>query len=97
MKIKNKLKFFWTILFVLIILLSISFIFQINIITSETKLIHTYTERLEIANKENELLVISFVEKNSLSGINDSIELFSFERVEVVHYIEVSDGLIVAR
>jgi hypothetical protein len=97
MKIKNKLKFFWTILFVLIILLSISFIFQINIIASETKLIHTYTERLEIANKENELLVISFVEKNSLSGINDSIELFSFERVEVVHYIEVSDGLIVAR
>jgi len=97
MKIKNKLKFFWTILFVLIILLSISFIFQINIIASETKLIHTYTERLEIANKENELLVISFVEKNSLSGINDSIELFSFERVEVIHYIEVSDGLIVAR
>lgn len=97
MKIKNKLKFFWTILFVLIILLLISFIFQINIITSETKLIHTYTERLEIANKENELLVISFVEKNSLSGINDSIELFGFERVEVIHYIEVSDGLIVAR
>lgn len=97
MKIKNKLKFFWTIPFVLIILLSISFIFQINIIASETKLVHTYTERLEIANKENELLVINFVEKNSLSGTNDSIELFGFERVEVVHYIEVSDGLIVAR
>ena len=97
MKAKNKLKLFWSLSLVLIIIFSISFIFQINIIASETKLIHTYTERLEIANKENELLVISFVEKNSLSGINDSIELFSFERVEVIHYIEVSDGLIVAR
>ena len=97
MKIKNKLKFFWTILFVLIILLSISFIFQINIIASETKLIHTYTERLEIANKENELLVINSTKKNSLSNIKGSIDFFGFERVEVVHYIEVSDGLIVAR
>lgn len=97
MKAKNKLKLFWSLSLVLIIIFSISFIFQINIIASETKLIHIYTERLEIANEENEFLVVNSIKKNSLSGIRDSIEFLKFERVEMVHHIEALDELIVAR
>ena len=87
MKKKFKLKSFYILFLVLIIVLSISFIFQIDTIASETKLIHIYTERLEMAEQENELLIINSAKKNSLSNIKDSIDLLGFERIEKVHHI----------
>lgn len=84
---KFKTKSFYILSFASIIILSVLFVFQINIIASETRLINTYTERLEVVNQENELLTVNSAKKNSLSNVINLIESFGFERVEKVHYI----------
>ena len=97
MKQKFKIKSFWILSLILIIILSVSFVFQINTIASETKLIHIYTERLEAASQENELLIINSAKKNSLDNVKDLIKSFGFERVDKVHHIRVLDGVVVAK
>ena len=89
--------FFWILSLVLIIVLSVSFIFQINTIASKTRLIQVYDNRLEIAEQENELLIINSAKKNSLDNVKNLIEYFGFERVDSVHHIKVLDGVVVAK
>ena len=91
MKQKFKLKFFLIISLILIIILSASFVFQIGAIAFETRLIQVYGERLEVVNRENELLIVNSARKNSLDNIKNLVESFGFERVDSVHYIKRDD------
>ena len=91
MKQKFKIKSFWVLSLILIIILSVSFIFQIGAIAFETRLIQVYGERLEVVNRENELLIVNSAKKNSLDNVKNLIESFGFERVDSVHYIKRDD------
>ena len=87
MKTKISSKAFWTLSVTLIIILSVFFIFQINFITAETRLIQLYEERLETANQENETLIVNSFRVNSLENISELAETFGFEKIEKIYYI----------
>ena len=82
---------------ILILILSIFFVFQINFIAAETKLIQIYEEKLDEIQQENEILVVNSNKINSLDNIKEQVELFGFERIENVHHIKLLGDVVVAR
>lgn len=70
-----------------------SFVFQVNAVAFEIKLIQDYENKLEAANQENESLIVNSARINSLDP--HLIEPFGFEKTVKIHYIKVLEEMAV--
>lgn len=95
LKWKISLKFFWILGFILIITLLILYIFQLNLLFSQTYLIQNYEKKLEQLSKENAALEINSIQANSLETIESQIKELGFEKIENIEYIKVLENRVV--
>ena len=89
------MKLFWVLSLILTIILLASFVFQVNAVAFETKLIQDYENKLEAANQENENLTVNSARINSLDP--HLIESFGFEKTGKIHYIKVLEEMVAAQ
>ncbi|MBZ9572145.1 hypothetical protein KJA15_02350 [Patescibacteria group bacterium] len=97
LKLRFNLKAFWVIIFISILALLAFYIFQVNAMISQTYQIKDYQKKLEEIIKENETLKINSVKINSLETLENKILEFGFEKVDKIHYIQVSDTQIATK
>jgi len=89
--------------FLLIIILSIFYIFQANVEAREKYLFQRYENQLIQSLKENQNLIISSIQTNSLNNIVGLLEEQvqsggrNFEKVDKIHYIQILDTQFVAK
>lgn len=94
-KIKFSWKTLWTLSFILIISLLISYIYQINALAEETYRIQNYQKKTNQISQENDSLLANSLKQNSLSNIEALIKDSGFERVQKIHYIQVLERQVV--
>ena len=92
-KLKFHLKLFWVSFLILTIIILNSFVFQVNAVAFETKLIQDYENKLEAARQENETLTVESARINSLDS--HLIKPFGFEKTGKIHYIKVLEEMVV--
>jgi len=95
--VKTKSKIILALLLTFMITFLFISIFQITSLTSETKMIQNYENKLQAVNQENENLTIYLAGMNSLSNIQELTEVFGFERIGNVHHIKLSGDIVVIR
>ena len=95
LKWKISLKFCWISSLILIISLLVFYIFQLNLLFSQTYLIQNYEKNLEQLSKENATLEINSIQANSLGGIEAQIKELGFEKIENIEYIRVLESTVV--
>jgi len=71
-----------------------SFVFYVNAIAFEIKLLQDYENKLEAASRENETLFIDSARINSLDSL---IEPLGFEKIGKIHYIRVLEEMAVVK
>ncbi len=94
LKLKFLLKLFWVLSPILIIVLLTSFVFSVNAVAFETKLIQDYENRLEAAGQENETLTIDSAGINSLDLLREPL---GFEKTGKIHYLRVLEEMVVVK
>lgn len=89
LKIKLNLKTFGIITSIFVLLFLIFYIFQINLVFSETNLIKNYNKKLNILIQENKNLEIQLAQLTSLNNFETKIDELGFEKVKEIHYISL--------
>jgi len=95
LKLKFNLKLFWVLSLILILILLMFYIFQFNVLTSESYKIQNSQKKINELSFENENLEIQLAEINSLANIETLIKEFDFEKVDKIHYIKILESQIV--
>lgn len=95
LKLRFNSKLFWIFSLVLIISLLVFYIFQFNAFTSENYKIQDSQKKINGLSSENEILEIRLAKFNSLATIETLIKEFNFEKVDKIHYIQISESQIV--
>lgn len=95
LKLRFNLKIFWILSLILIICLSILYVFQINNLTSRAYQIKNSQREINKLSSQNEKLEIELAKSNSLTNIANLIEKFNFEKANKIHYIQILDNQIV--
>ncbi len=91
------LKIFWLFVFISIISLFVSYVFQINSLTGENHLLKNQEKKLAGIKKEAGILKIDFAKANSLANIETYFQDQSFKKTNQVKYIRISDTSVAAR
>lgn len=94
---KISLRVFWLLLALLLISFLIFYIFQVNSEASERYLIKGHEKRIAELQKANQILEINSAKAGSLDSITVLLEESNFEKVEKIHYIQVSEIQVVAK
>ncbi len=79
---------FWLICSILIISLSVFYIFQVNALASELALIEEGGRNSNKLKTENEKLQVKFMETCSLENLETLVQDLNFEKVTEVSYIK---------
>ncbi len=94
---KFKTKFLWISSLILITILLVFSVFQVNTMTIEARLIQDYENKLEVAIRKNETLIIDSARINSLSGVKDLMAEFGFKSVGRIYHIQILENQIVIK
>ncbi len=103
LKAKFTLRRFYFAGILLIIILSVFYIFQANAEVSKKYLVQQYENELNQILNKNQNLIIDSVHLNSLDGVaallEESVQSggLSFEKIDKIHYIQILDTQFVAR
>ena len=103
LKGKFTLRRFYSIGILLIIILSVFYVFQANIDVSKKYLVRQYESELNQILNKNQNLIISSVHLNSLDDVAALLEKpvqpgeLSFEKIDKIHYIQILDTRFVAK
>lgn len=97
LKIKFNWKIFWTLSFVIIISLLVSYVIQVNSLAEETYQIQNYQQKIEKLSQENENLLSNSLKLSSLSNIETIVNNSGFERTQKIHYIQVLGRQVVTK
>lgn len=79
---------FWLICSILIIFLSVFYIFQVNALAYELGLIEKESRNSNKLKTENEKLQVEFMETCSLENLETLVQDLNFEKVTEVSYIK---------
>ncbi len=93
----ENLKIVWIFTFVSFVFIVSFCIFQIGKMISEQYLIQNLERKISEISRENKLMEISFLKKNSLYNVERLVEETQFEKMESVHYIRVPGSIMVAK
>ena len=98
LKWKLNLRVFGVLISILIFLSLIAYVVQLNFLFFETNSIKNYDKKLDKITQENKNLEVSSAQMNSLGNIEAQIENkiqdLSFEKINNIYYIQVSDTTI---
>jgi len=103
LKGKFTLRRFYSVGILLIIILSVFYIFQANAEVSKKYLVWQYENELNQVLSKNQNLIINSVHLNSLDGVAALLEEpaksgeLSFEKIDKIHYIQILDTRFVAK
>lgn len=97
LKRKFNLKILWIISFLLLLLLSVFYIFQINSVIQNTYLIQGYQEKSAELSEENQKLEIQLSELNSLENLGNLVQKLDYEKVDKIKYIQVLGSQVVTK
>ncbi len=81
----------------MLLLLTGAYVFQVSEMTKDTYAIQNYNAEIRIAMEESRNREYSFLRSNSLSRVEMLMEGSDFERVNGIHYIEISETQIASR
>ncbi len=95
--LKLSLKTFWVLSIILTIAFLVFYIFQVNLMTTETYLIQYYQKKIKELSRENKTLEINFSQENSLSHLEVLVGNLNLEKADKIHYIQVLEGQVVAK
>jgi len=94
---KLSLKLFWILGFVLVLSLSIFYVFQVNEITKETYLTKNYLKEIDSISQGNRILEINFAHTSYLGDIEKNVQTLNFEKVKKIKYIQILEGSLVTK
>ncbi len=96
LSLKFEARVLWVSIFVLIITLLTSYVFQVSDTVSKGYQIRNYQQKLKELSQENNLLEINFAQINSLGNIEEKIKELGFEKIDKIHYIHTLESQIAA-
>ena len=94
---KFSLKAFWILSFLFIASLLFFYIFQVNEATKAGFSISSYEKKIAEITRGNKNLETSFYQATSLTRLETLMMDLNYEKVGKVHYIQILDGMMVAK
>ena len=94
---RSNLRFFWTIIAVLMTTLLSLYFFQASTLAKGNSLAESYEEEIEEIYRQNKDLEITFSQKNSLKNSESLLEELNVEKVTKIDYIRILETSVVTK
>jgi len=94
---KLNLRIFWILGCLLILSLSVFYVFQINEITKGGYLTKNYLKEIDNLSQKSQALEINFARISSLAIVSEKVGTLNLEKVEKIKYIQILEGSLVTK